>query len=266
MEMMEINSPPPAPPEPTVTEDFMSYFKTNESGTDQYVTATLTPSGVEIKDPDTNMVKNLSYQTFIKKLSDNNTLDTGIMPAIVSEGVFIRRYLTSGNKHILLIEHLPKVRTITYQRYSEEDEIEYKIPFPPLIFAAVLKEKEDGSLKFNKDASRMYAMKTQLFGENTDLCKYPFTNVYADNRVCWGSALEYLQNTDLKIGQTAGILLSFMNSIHNNDLFDPSHTHLKDSNEIREVFESLNNQESYPVDTLERTMSLNEAVSLLMNN
>lgn len=249
-------------PEIDIKKNFFDFT----SGESNQLTLRLTEAGI-IVDDNINQ-KNISYQSLLNALSDEVSLSTDVLPVIGSDYIAVKKYIVSKNKHILLVESSPKVRTIVYNKTGEEkDKLYYSIPFPGLLFCAVLTTQSNGTFKFDKDASRMYALKTPILNEQTIVYKYPYTNVYGDARICWGNSLEFLRdNSKINVSQIGGLLEVFIGSENNEDLFYSSQCPIPKAENAKQMFEKAQELKTYPYDTLVKQLTFKEVVSLLTNN
>jgi len=263
-----------------VEEDFLSYIEENDS-----LDVKLTTAGARLNLPN-GRSKNISLKGLAKAMSDDVGVDTGFLPLLGSNYAGIRRYIQFSNKHILLLEASPGKRKVRFETRCTTDtwrdehadiytqdhdngilEIE-GVCFPTLIMAVSLEEEDSGRLKYK--TSRMYASKIPVFNDDTQLYKFPFGNVYADNRICWGEMEDEVRGHRYNsVLQAGGLLERFMSSYYNRDLFSSSNSHLADidRNRLQNVFSSLvKDHTEYPVDTLKNAMKVNEVISLLKNN
>jgi hypothetical protein len=247
-------------PEIEVKNNFFDFTSNGASS----LTLKLTETGIVVEDKDDQ--KNISYQSLLNALSDEVSLETDILPIIGTDYIALKKYVVSKNKHILFIESSPKTRTVNYSKTTEEkDRLVYNVPFPGLLFCAVLIQETSGDFKFDKEASRMFALKTPVLNEQTIVYKYPYTNVYGDCRICWGDSLSFLRNNQVIVSQVAGLLEVFLNAENNEDLYNSSYAPFKGEN-AKEVFDKMNGVTNYPYETLAKHMTFKEAVSLLTNN
>jgi hypothetical protein len=243
-------------PEIEVKERFFDF----NAGKD-YLELKLTSSGVSVESADKSMVKNLSNQGLVKSLSNQASLDTGFMPILGERYLAVRRYMVVKNKHYVFIESSPMMRNIHFQ--DGRTDKKFTIPFPGLMFAAILREDSNGNTTFLKDESRMFALRTPVYNETVALYNYPFTNVYNDFRICWGDTLHSGRTS---VQQTAGLLETFLSGINNHDLYNSANAHMRA--DILDVFADLAKKESYPSDTLKpaRDLTFKSMVTLVTQN
>ena len=140
-----------------------------------YLTLKLTKNGVRAESADLSISKNLSYQGMIKALSNQASLDTGLLPLLGSDYVAVRRYMVHKTRHIAFIEATPKVRNIIFQTNDGKDS-KFTIPFPGLLLCVVMKEASNGKLTFDQEATKLFALQSSIFNEKTKVYKYPFSN------------------------------------------------------------------------------------------
>lgn len=250
-------------PEIEVKKKFFDF-----NGGNDYLTLKLAANGVRVESVDKKISKNLSYQGLVKTLSNQASLDTGLLPLLGDSYIAVRRYMVFKNKHFVFIEASPKKRTIVYDTTGDEKNYKkFDIPFPGILLAVVLSEDANGKLFFQKDHSKLFALSSPIFNDKTKVYRYPYTNVYPDNRICWGSTLDYMSKSryEMTVQQTAGLIDIFLTGVNNNDLWDPAANHLK-SGDITKTFKDLETKTSYPLDTLKESMTFHGVVSLLTQN
>lgn len=105
----------------------------------------------------------------------------------------------------LTVYREPHQRTMTL-----EDE-NYNLPVPGLLFG-FRAQKHNGGLVFSE--SSVFAVKGQFIGEKTQLCQFPYGNVFDDNKICWGEVQTEFKN----IFQIASLIDVFLSSNFNFDL------------------------------------------------
>ena len=250
-------------PEIEVKKKFFEF-----AGGADHLTLKLAMNGVRIESADRSISKNVSYQGLVKSLSSQASLDTGLLPLIGDSYIAVRRYMIFKNKHFVFIEASPKKRQLVYDTSGREDNHQkFNVPFPGLLFCAVMIEDANGKLMFQKDASKMFALQSPIINEKIKVFTYPFTNVYPDNRICWGSTLDYMSKDRYKVTvqQAAGLVDIFLTGINNNDLWNARANHLKSGNPTQ-VFKDLESKLVYPSETLLESMSFSGVVSLLTQN
>lgn len=116
----------------------------------------------------------------------------------------------------------------------------YRMPFPALVFYFDVK-----SGVVNK--SKCFAMKDTVVTDTTKLYYFPYSNVYDDGNICWGTnqlpELSCLKDIDL-------LVQLFMGATYNNDLWTIKRVGNHYSS-VFEMFEKLNNQKIFPADVLQ---------------
>jgi hypothetical protein len=249
-------------PEIEIKENFFDFTSSNE----EFLTLKLTDLGIIVEDKEKDRQKNISYESLLNALSEGVSLDTGILPVIGNNYIAIRQYLIAKDKHIIIVESSPRQRKVIYNRTGEaKDDLEFHIPFPGLLMCIVLNSVENGKFKLNKDSCRLYALKTPVYNDQTTVYRYPYTNVYADARICWGNSLESLQDSLVTISQTSGFLELFLSSQNNEDLYTSSYAPFAGEN-AKEMFTKMNQINDYPYETLKKYLTYKEIISLLTNN
>ena len=240
------------------------------SGAD-HLTLKLAANGVRVESANKSISKNLSYQGLIKSLSNQATLDTGLLPLLGMDYIAVRRYMIVKNKHFAFIEASPKKRQILYdinRNRDDENYAKFNVPFPGLLLCVVMVEDANGKLFLQKDSCKMFALQTPIINEKIKVFRYPFTNVYDDHKICWGTTLDYMSKTRMQmtIQQAAGLVDIFLTGINNNDLWRQSSNHMK-SNDPVKVFKDLEAKyPAYPAETMTEAMSFSGVISLLTQN
>lgn len=249
-------------PEIQIKENFFDFTTTNE----EFINLKLTELGIIVEDKENDKQKNISYQSLLNALSEEASLNTGILPILGDNYVAIKQYIVVKDKHILIVESSPRQRKIKYNRTGEQkDHREFVVPFPGLLMCITLKRENDNDFKIIKDASRIYALKTPVYNDQTTVYKYPYTNVYDDNRICWGNSLNFLKDNLISVNAVAGLLETFLSADNNEDLYSSSKApHKGDS--AQNMFEAMNKVSDYPYETLVKHLTYKEIVSLLINN
>lgn len=204
---------------------------------------TKTPQAVRVHyedDDNIAVLKNISYQDFVEllsesRVSDGNMKRIGALPIGFVDGGY--ESVTSTYEAIM---HLPaEVRPMKYY-----DKV-YLIPFPDLVF--YLKAH-----KGNVTTSKVFAMQDGDVTEKSPLFRYPFGNVYADGRICWGRNFDSIPKVHcLKDFEKAVTL--FFGATTNNDLYKSPKIEkegvLVDMNQT-EFIQLLEGKDVFPVEFL----------------
>src|SRR5690606_3522024 len=129
----------------------------------------------------------------------------GFLPLYGLDYIGIRRYLQIANKHFVFIEASAAKRNIIYHRNDGQET--HSIPHPHLLMVVKLEEGSEGT--FRVRGTRLFAMQTALFSEDTQLFSYPYGNVFVRDhgRVCWGEFDREVGNARYKnILQSGGLM------------------------------------------------------------
>lgn len=228
---------------------------------DSYVIAKLNKHGVRLETPDGKLGKNVSYTSFAKTMLDSASLDTGYLPLLGAKYIGVRRYMQFKNKHAIFVEATPTIRAVEYDRKNGDPYQKFSVPFPGLLMAIIMTENTDGRLVHHN--TKIYATVGPVINDSTDLYKFPFTNVYDDNHICWG---DIKINMPMTVLQAGSLMDTFVTSIFNNDLFRASTTPYKSATNLESVLKDLATKTTYPYDTLSKAITMGSLISQIKNN
>lgn len=156
------------------------------------------------------------------------------------EGFYLGSESSNGSRRAIF--YLPSERRVMYYQTTENP---YLFEFPALIFyMETRKDKMDTSMM------RIYAVKEKTLseiGSDTKLYHYPFGNVYAEGRICWGST----QLPEIKsFNDFKKVILTFFGGVTNDDLFRTLGRFHKKITCQRELLEFLVKEEKFPDELL----------------
>ena len=182
-------------------------------------------------------VYTLSIDSFVTAV--NSTVeapDFSSMPPLELPEGYVASWFNNYNNSIgftgtVVIKMPAAKRIISYEQDS------YYIPIPELLFKLWF-----ANGKLVKD--RVFATR------KGQLCRYPFTNVYDDGHICWGSC-ELPLIKSLK--ETEQIPELFMRFTGNSDLSNPVTLAVSGCRKMADVFKILENMEHFPDEWLEMT-------------
>ena len=158
-----------------------------------------------------NFEKIATIQSFVESLISEQGLTTPLLP------FGCRKYVRSGNQHIIYMEIPEMRRNIKYKNRDGKIIFEGIVPMPWGLMKLVFNEIPGGGYVFTKE-SNIWALERPLVGANDNLYFYPLPNIFERGAICWGSTFN---EDDLKFEElsTAGrILDSYFSSNFNTDV------------------------------------------------
>lgn len=150
--------------------------------------------------------KTVAIEDLKALLVSDYKLATGLLPAGT------RYYKGAAAQYSIMIELPAKVRDMTLSTYNASgskrvNEI-IQVPYPTCLFYFSIRANKIVDLRLN-------SLKYPLQSETDALYCFPFSNVYNDGRICWGSV--GLPNVSKPI-ELIGIINLFLGSQFNGDL------------------------------------------------
>ncbi|MDD3412552.1 MAG: hypothetical protein PHY47_00985 [Lachnospiraceae bacterium] len=142
---------------------------------------------------------------------ENIDYDSGDLGIWGSNCIGIKRLISRGDKHWVLVEAVSPIVTVSF------DGKEYKnVPFPSVLMGVKL--VKDG-IRYRVDKDRTFALchENNLVLSSAQLYKFPFSNVFneAMGKVCWGRI--DLPKLD-SFAQAIGVMQMFLQGDMNTDL------------------------------------------------
>ena len=213
----------------------------------------LMSSTIDLDNPDTvkvqidgqgelaSLCKTICRDDFIRLLSrkDDGVVKTRI-PRL-PQGTVDVAWANKDNYSISIFVPAEK-RPTAYMR----EENSHLLPYPNLLFYF---EVGQGVML----TSRVFAVRDNYWaiGEDTELCYFPYGNVYSDGKICWGSndSIANLKDGVKGLERVIGV---FFNGIMNNDLYSRDKTrYQKDS--LERLLSDMVLLDSFPAEMLSGT-------------
>lgn len=149
--------------------------------------------------------KNIAIDDLVSTLASSYKFSTGVLP------FGTRIFSGSSNRYVISIEAQAKIRDLNIRRYKDrnsEGNEQIQVPFPNCLFTFYIKNKVIYG-------SWMFALKGNFQIETDKLYMFPFSNVYADGKICWGTV--GLPGID-KPSFLSDVIVLFFNSQYNGDM------------------------------------------------
>lgn len=230
------------------------------------MTLTLKPDDtVEVREKKGTLerVKTISLQSLADALITDFKLDSGMLPP------GCRRYVRGDKNDYILVEFPEQKHEVKYGDHT------YKAVVPWTIFAITL-ERRPGEIRQPRDI-RIYAAKGPIVDDNTQLFFFPFSNVYYDDRVCWGSGRDPFGMQYKSLLGISGILELFYSSKFNSDLDGGRYTSIRvlkadlrgelkptQISGTANLFEHLATVDKFPVEVLKPHIKVREVLDRML--
>jgi len=185
----------------------------------------------------TSKHKTVSVDDLISVLTSTHKINTGILPRNT------RFFSGSRSKYKIGLETIPRVRNFGVYSRSIADkgrkrEIK-RIPFPACLFVFDVNGEKIVRIK-------VFALRSFISQESDELYRFPFGNIYAGGKVCWGSA----ELPKIKMPMNLISVISiFFDSSFNGDLFNGTGVRDDEGNRLGSFWELityLDGKESFP--------------------
>ncbi len=181
--------------------------------------------------------KTVLIDDLIAALTSAHKINTGVLPRST------RFFSGSRSKYRIGLETISRVRNFgVYSRSIADDGKKCKIkriPFPACLFVFDINGTKIVGTK-------VFALRSFISQENDELCKFPFGNIYAGGRVCWGSA----RLPKIKVPMDLiGVISVFLDSAFNGDLFSGTGVRDDEGNRLGSFWDLityLDGKESFP--------------------
>lgn len=151
---------------------------------------------------------------------DNVDMDTGDLGVWGDNAIGIKRVISRGDKHWVLVDAVNPCVDVNYHTSSGSENLYKDVYFPSLMMALHL-TKSGAKYSVEKKKSFLLCHHNMLLTNKDQLYKFPFGNVYKDGmgRVCWGDVpVPRLEN----FSQAIGVLQMFLTGTMNSDLYSGS--------------------------------------------
>ena len=184
--------------------------------------------------------KSIAIEDLVSNLVSDYKLSTGLMP-------FGTRFFRGSSACYNLAVEIPaKVRDMTLSKYNAAGTKKIaeiiQIAYPTCLFYFTIKNSKIIEL-------RLFALKYPIQTDNDTMFCFPFSNVYKDGRICWGSvALPKIA----KPMELVSVINLFLASQFNGDLAGGNFSSPKDKDiyDFWSVINYLKGMQEYPVETL----------------
>lgn len=175
-------------------------------------------------------VKTCSFFDFITALNTqaDNNVDWNNLQEIGYPIGFIKAWMgncTSGFTGVVILKKVSDKKLIVM------NDVPYNIPLPSLIFKLWINK---GNLV--KDA--VYAINNSM-----QLCRYPFTNVYNDAHICWGTCKLPVINNIMDTSQLPELFLKFPG---NRDLTNTETLAFAGVDNVINLYSKLEHMDTFP--------------------
>lgn len=169
----------------------------------------------EIKYEDNGMTKNklIDIDDLHAVFKDNVDYDSGDLGVWGDGAMGIKRLISRGNKHWVLVDAVNPCLTTNFGRSTIKD-----MYYPSLLMGVHL--VADGTkYRANKQKTFIFAHENMLLSDKDQLYFFPFGNAWSNGmgRICWGSVqLPALDN----FSQALGVMQMFLQGTMNSDLWE----------------------------------------------
>jgi hypothetical protein len=180
----------------------------------------------------------LAFNDFMGVMQDSLSTENKLRIGKLPNGFYDGNIDGDGRGFQCLIVIPEDIKTFIY--YDKT----YIIPFPTLAFNVVVR---NGVLKH----SEIYALASGQVTDKSELCNYPFGNVYHDAKICWGSncikGIKTFRDVEM-------VVSTFFGSSTNDDMWRNGHSVEVSKDDPRcmqrGLLESLQNKTSFPKNIL----------------
>lgn len=168
-----------------------------------------------------------------------------IQSPVLPEGSL--QYWRGHGYELVTLYREPHIRTMTL--FDDE----YQMPVPGLLYAFRIESFGDELPQMGE--SGVFAVKGRWQDMSTQLCSFPYGNVYEEHTICWGE----LEFENVKLQQMTGAPDIFLSSPFNDDLGGMYRNPSEDEGQnLREFWEELDGKESFPEDRLVEVCTYSE--------
>lgn len=130
----------------------------------------------------------------------------------------------------------------TRKMYFYEDE--YTLPIPGTVFAFRLDSHDGGTPSMTESA--VFTVAGRWEGPKTQLCGYPYGNVYDEHTICWGD----LEFEEVQLHQLTGVPDMFLGSPYNDDLEGHYQNPDPDDQNVQSFWEEMKDKTTFPHERL----------------
>lgn len=219
---------------------------------------TITPLGIKaqlnLPEGGGTVYKNIALQSLIKALNKDQEFDTGFLMAYGPGAIAVKRYIKSGSKEIILIEASPANRPISFNTgYNDAKEFQ-AIRYPGLLMSVILETVQN---RTQIKETRIFATTGPILRESDKLFKFPFGNVYTENRgnICWGQVDRGRIDS---VSKACSLMNMFLEAGMNYDLY-----HDYGFGNLSSFLISLENATTFPYEKLSFDLTVAQLLELL---
>lgn len=220
-------------------------------------------SEITFTDPD-------SHSTTTRNVSTGD-LGKALINGTAASGMFIPRncryFMDTGNSYLLAFETPPVLGVMKYDYRGRNDKNSIIIPDVPYPrgLSVIIVNKTPRGLAFK--CLYQYALAKPLTTKNDQLYRWPFSNMYRDNRMCTGGIPSYYQGLEY----VSAIPRFVYEGMGNNDLpywedwhktFDGEDT----LSGIPFIKKYVQGAPTYPIDRLIQTYDFTTAIESMLSN
>lgn len=160
----------------------------------------------------------LSLSKFKQILLNDQTWDTGLLPS----GTVCYKF--QEGCHSIIIYRPSVVRELKYDYYDQTEDgrsihnvLKKNAAIPHTIWKFIV----TNNMRVN--VSNVWALKDSIITHDTELFRYPFSNVNNGGGICWGAAAHFLQKAMPNLAALSGLPEVFYNAPFNGDWDDKMH-------------------------------------------
>lgn len=212
--------------------------------------------GIEDHMNDSTSYKTTNLENIQRAFSTSRPLETPWLPGHWGT----QKYLQRGDRHLfVLTEPARQGVNVSFERGDSNKN--YTIPVPSTLWIVVADGDPNDRLQLRQ--SYVYALGgNPILSEEDHVYKFPFGNVYGDNRICWGTH-------HVELGGSKSVMsipTRFWGASFNNDLDSESSHRFEDIERTHHLFDHLQDQyEEFPHNKLRRYMTINDALQRAIN-
>jgi hypothetical protein len=161
------------------------------------------------------------------------------------------QYWRGHGYEIVTIYREPHVRKMEY--FDDT----YDMPVPGTLYAFRIDDHEGDNPQMTESA--VFAVAGMWKGGDTQLCGFPYGNVYDEHTICWGE----LEFETIKLHQLTGMPDMFLSSPYNDDLSGQYQNPDPEGQSLGDFWEDLSGQPRFPNERLVPVCLYSELPSFL---
>ena len=196
---------------------------------------------IEIEDNGQKKFKYLDLPKFQQLVLQDYDFNTGLMPVGT---IAFRR---SGTEERIAIMQPARIQKVQFE-IQEQDKSpvieKFTVPMPPLLWIFGL------SLDRKLKDTRVFALKTGLVINSTQLFHVPFSNVNENGGVCWGEGNDVLNNSFKTLVGLTSLTRLFFRQPFNRDLDNGTSRNESEEPKTLQFFRKYHGKKRFPFDIL----------------